>query len=312
MVEAVQNYCELELAVNAFRTETFGKWILAGEHAVLRGCPAIAFPLTNRSLQLNYMPGKEPLSVDFKGLHGADLRLLFYGVIENALSRLKVEEPLKGHFEIESSLPVGAGLGASAALCGAVGRWCEGQSWIQTNEVYEFARKLEDLFHGESSGVDLAVSLSAQGIRFVRGGERAALQPKWWPNFYLSYCGQRGMTSDCVSKVKRLFVENPRKAEQLDRRMAEAVSICEQSLLQSRELGWEKLCHAVDLAGACFVDWGLCSGDLSSHIEELKRGGASAVKPTGSGGGGYALSLWSEDPPEHLKARLIKVPLPAR
>jgi len=307
---AVQDHRQLEPAVKSFSTKTYGKWILAGEHAVLRGCPAIAFPLTNRALQLDFRPTDEPLSVAFTGPHGAELRLLFYGVIENALSRLHVAEPLKGHFRLESSLPVGAGLGASAALCGAVGRWCEGQGWINAPEVYEFSRKLEDLFHGESSGVDLAVSLSAEGIRFIRGGERRALKPVWWPRLYLSYSGQRGMTSDCVNKVKRLFETDPRKADELDARMREAVQMSERALLDASAEAWEGLRRALAMAGECFVEWGLCTGDLAAHAQDLRLAGASAVKPTGSGGGGFVLSLWKNDPPERLKSVLIPIPEP--
>ena len=40
------------IEMRQFNTRTYGKWILAGEHAVLRGCPALAFPLTSRSLHL--------------------------------------------------------------------------------------------------------------------------------------------------------------------------------------------------------------------------------------------------------------------
>lgn len=296
--------------MKSFSTETFGKWILAGEHAVLRGCPALAFPLTNRSLHLSYEPGSEPLSVEFGGLHGNELNLLFYGVIENALSRLKVSEPLQGRFRVSSNIPVGTGLGASAALCGAVGRWCYGQGWIAENEIYEFARKLEDLFHGESSGVDLAVSLSAQGVRFVRGGERKAVQPLWWPSLYLSYSGQRGMTSDCVAKVKRLFETNRDHAETLDLQMREAVQMCEGALLSRESGAWELFKRGLHLANGCFQDWGLSAGDLALHLNELVRAGAAAVKPTGSGGGGYVLSLWSHPPPSSLQNMLVKIPDP--
>lgn len=294
-----------------YQTETYGKWILAGEHAVLRGSPAVAFPLTSRSLKLEYTPSNEPLAVEFAGEHGADLNLLFYGVLENALSKLRVAEPQTGTFRITSTLPVGAGLGASAALCGAVGRWCgEGQGWIKPDEVYEFSRKLEDLFHGESSGVDLAVSLSAQGVRFVRGGERSILKPSWWPKLYLSYSGQRGMTSDCVAKVKKMFIDDPLKAEALDAKMRESVQMVEVALEDTTANGWEMLRRAITMANSCFTEWGLSTGELKKHLHDLHKAGASAVKPTGSGGGGYVLSLWKDDPPASLSKILVAVPQP--
>lgn len=294
--------------MNAFQTTTYGKWILAGEHAVLRGCPALAFPLTTRSLELVYRPGAQPLDVEFAGERGEELKLLFWGVLENALGRLGREQP-SGHFRLTSSLPVGAGLGASAALCGAVARWCEGQGWIQTNEIYEFARGLEDLFHGESSGVDLAVSLSSQGVRFVRGGARDRVQPRWWPRLYLSYCGSRGMTSDCVAKVKRLFESAPARAAELDARMREAVESATEALVRDDETsGLPKLAHALSLGRSCFHEWDLCGGDLGAHMRSLDEAGARAVKPTGSGGGGFALSLWDRTPPVQLS--LISVAAP--
>lgn len=297
-------------ALHEFNTTTYGKWILAGEHAVLRGCPALAFPLTTRSLDLQFTPGKQALEVEFSGEHGQELKLLFYGVLENALARLKVPEPPHGRFILHSTLPVGAGLGASAALCGAVSRWCEAQGWIQTDEVYEFARRLEDLFHGESSGVDLAVSLSSQGVRFVRGGERSNVHPRWWPRLYLSYCGSRGMTSDCVNKVKRLFETDPERARRLDERMRQAVELAQTALLGEPEEGFKRLREALQLGQECFQSWGLAGGDLGAHIQMLERSGAAAVKPTGSGGGGFALSLWDRQPPADLSQLLWPAPQP--
>jgi mevalonate kinase len=277
----------------SFETRTFGKWILAGEHAVLRGHPAIAFPLLSKNLNLSYVATEKALDVEFTGSSGAELKLLFYGVIENAMSRLGIKEGLKGRFRLESSLPVGAGLGASAALCGAVGRWCEAQGWVDKSDLYEFSRRLEDLFHGESSGVDLAVSLSAQGIRFVRGGEQSHVETSWSPQLYLSYCGQRGMTAECVGKVKRLFEDDLPLAEELDKQMHQAVDLAEMSLRLREDQGLVKMTEALRLGRDCFERWQLCDGDLKTHMHRLEKAGALAVKPTGSGGGGYVLSLWA-------------------
>lgn len=293
-----------------FKTQAFGKWILAGEHAVLRGCPALAFPLTARSLQLDYVAKKSNLMVEFHGEHGSELKLLFYGVIENALSRLQVKEPLHGHFVIHNSLPLGAGLGASAALCGAVSRWCEAQGWLASPEVYEFACRLEDLFHGESSGVDIAVSLSTHGVRFVRGGARTPVHVRWWPKLYLSYCGQRGMTAECVAKVKRLFEVDRSRAQAIDRQMHQAVVLAEQALMAGETEGWPQLKQALELARDCFESWELCDGDVRSHMRQLEAAGAVAVKPTGSGGGGFILSLWQKTPPRTLLDRMVQLDLP--
>lgn len=296
--------------MRSFSTRTFGKWILAGEHAVLRGCPALAFPLLTRSLQLEYHPENTNLEVEFTGSNGEELKLLFYGVIENALSRLKVQEPLHGRFMLNNSLPVGAGLGASAALCGAVGRWCEAQGWIAEGEVYEFARQLENLFHGESSGVDLAVSLSAQGLRFVRDGDRQPLNVQWWPQLYLSYSGQRGMTAECVNKVKRLFESNPVKAKAMDAQMYGAVELAQRALTTDEREGLPQLERAIYLARSCFESWDLCDRDMRAHMALLEEAGASAVKPTGSGGGGFILSLWRTLPPNSLAPHLVAITAP--
>lgn len=296
--------------LKAFSTETYGKWILAGEHAVLRGCPALAFPLSSRHIRLDFRPGTQTLEVNFEGEHGADLKLLFHGVIENAMKQLGIPQPLLGSFVLHSTLPVGTGLGASAALCGAVARWCHAQDWIGDDQIYEFARRLEDLFHGESSGVDLAVSLSAQGIRFIRNGEQRVIETKWWPKLYLSYCGQRGMTSECVAKVKRMFDTHPQLAANLDRQMAKSVELAESSLLATESVGLALLKESLELAHACFEQWGLCKGDLAAHIRTLMEAGAIAAKPTGSGGGGYVLSLWSDNPPVSLQSLLVPTSQP--
>lgn len=288
-------------------TCVFGKWILVGEHAVLRGSPALVFPVFAKALTLKYEEGGQPLNASFGGDHGGEMRLLFWGVIEKALEALGVSRSnVTGQIRIESSIPVGAGLGASAALCVGVGRWLAWQGWVEEADLYEFSRQLENLFHGESSGVDIAVALSGKGLRFERAGGRRETVPKWQPRWYISYSGKRGVTSECVSKVKRLFETERELAMRIDEDMKAAVAMAEAALSRSTEAeGFNELASAVRLARACFDRWGLAGGETAAHLATLERAGAVAVKPTGSGDGGYALSLWKSAPPSELSTILI-------
>jgi mevalonate kinase len=92
--------------------------------------------------------------------------------------------------------------------------------------------------------------------------------------------------------------------------MREAVGLAEMALDRAEELGHPLLKQSMDLGLDCFERWDLCHGDLGEHLDWLKRHGAEAVKPTGSGGGGYALSLWQSPPPEELGRALMTVPQP--
>ncbi len=294
--------------VPALDIEIFGKWILAGEHAVLRGCPALVFPIFSKSLRLRYFDSQDPLSTSFSGEFGEDLRVLFLGVMERGLEKLtKSLGQVTGRFELENSIPLGAGMGASATLCVAVGRWFLSKGWIKEEDLYEFSRQLENLFHGESSGVDIAVALSGRGLHFERNGIRREVTPIWRPQWYLSYSGKRGVTSDCVARVKRLAEKNPGLARELDAMMARAVEISEVALMRDELNGFDLLVEAMNLGRQCFDSWGLTQGEAGEHLKWLLAQGAVAVKPTGSGDGGFALSLWRNDPPMDLRKTLISV-----
>ena len=56
-------------------------------------------------------------------------------------------------------------MGGSAALCVGITRFFAHLDYLPQDAIYEFSRSLEDLFHGESSGVDIAVAMEGQGIR---------------------------------------------------------------------------------------------------------------------------------------------------
>jgi mevalonate kinase len=298
-------------SVHDFYSQTHAKWILAGEHAVLRGHSALVFPLHAKKMTLQYQDNGSALSADFDGEQGADLHLLFWSVIEHGLKHVNRDlSHVTGHFVLSNTIPIGSGLGASAALCLNIGRWFAWKQWIPADDLFDFSKYLEDLFHGKSSGLDLAGSLYDTGTYFSPKPDYPLIEPikpTWKPHWYLSFSGQIGITSHCVRKVEQLQQQSPDLALQLDNDMERAVQLARKALEtqfdeNNSEEGLKLLIQAINQAKQCFSVWELIGSTLENHMNDLLNAGAIACKPTGSGDGGYVLSLWKEPAPlESLK-----------
>src|SRR5262249_13957619 len=129
------------------------KWVLAGEHAVLRGHPAVVIPCSQYSLDWRFLPSEE-----------GRLEIEAESALSAALEEILPESRPAGQLKIRSSIPVSAGLGSSAALCVGMVRWLGHlhRTTPEDRELTEWQRAtgLEDRFHGNSSGMDVAAILA--------------------------------------------------------------------------------------------------------------------------------------------------------
>ncbi len=290
---------------DTFSTKVHGKCILTGEHAVLRGVPALVVPLRSRVFELAYIPSvnstETSLKIESRDEASEPTKLVLWGVLERALSHVgKNFQDLIGVIKIKNDVPFGAGLGASAALCVSVARLFRFLGWIDTDAVVEFARTLENIFHGESSGVDVAVAEMDRPIQFTRGHGIVDLDIKWRPELYLSFSGRKGVTSECVKMVQNLIKEDVVLGAKIDEQMSLSVLLMQKSLIAENLTETERqelFILSLNTALECFEKWNLTKGFLAEHIKVLRSHGVLACKPTGSGGGGHVLSFWQGAPP---------------
>lgn len=150
--------------------KAYGKIILAGEHSVVYGHPAIACPIS-LEIEANITLAKEPRLYFNSNVFLADSSEFLFKKVTLKLSELFGYDVNLFGFDILSSIPNRYGLGSSAALSVALIR-----SVIDflnlpkmSNYILAMAMEMEKIFHGNPSGIDHTTISEEKFIWFKDG-----------------------------------------------------------------------------------------------------------------------------------------------
>lgn len=227
-----------------------GKIILSGEHAVVCGQPAVAMAV-DRYASASVIPHASPATVVFDLLnlkHHKDMTVKALKRFKSRLSRdyhgfLQGERSIKDvlklphelshfalsnflerfnrfsdagiHLKTESSIPMGCGMGSSAAMILAV-KFALAHHFkedIDKEHLFQLALETEKLQHGYSSGLDLRVSLQGGALEYHHGQFTALLVPPEWPLYMVNTGSPDSTTGECVSHTRKLFETSALAAE---------------------------------------------------------------------------------------------------
>lgn len=311
-----------------------GKAILLGEHAVVYGYPAVAVALRDVTLTVHVEdnpahPAPAPRTwndawhVEVCGevsplpfAQRARLTEAFERAARlvdpaGALSAI-TPRPVK----LRSDIPLGAGMGGSAAVSTALVRLVA--SWtgrsLDARTTAHLANEVDCLFHGTASGLD-AAAVAADGgiILFTRAeGPRPLACPR---EFWLALVdtGTRALTSDMVALVARAALDPTTGARGRLEHLGALSRAGGEALVRGDLVTLGK---ALDDAHETLGVIGVSTPSLDDTVVGLRKAGALGAKLTGAGGGGLTLGLF-DHPPTHLESsdhpvHSVRLDLPGR
>lgn len=265
---------------------TPAKWILSGEHAVIRGFPAIVFPLHHFQCTLLFEPNANELTCDCQTHDGLDSFVL--GLIHKVIQKLNIQ--IYGAITIINTIPIGQGLGFSASLAVNIARLLQKLGHIKQPEILKTATFIENIIHLTSSGIDVHGVYSNQVLHY-QNGQGKPINHYNLPNLWLHPTEQVGITSSCIKNVSQLHKNFPEKAALIDQKMGSTTEQLLEVIQNPHHHDWVR---SIQQAQECFRDWGLITDCLDQAMNSLSQQGCLALKPTGSGKGGFLIGLWPD------------------
>lgn len=299
-----------------------GKLILSGEHAVVHGAPALVIAVERYTKATVSSASDQKLSFHlpdvghigsetFHKLHRLKTRLqeahgkfrrgergisdiiqkpfeLLQYTAANALDKFATPDDQGFHIHTESNLPIGCGMGSSAASIisanYAIAHYL-GKT-IDDKTQYQLGLRAENLQHGYSSGIDLHVAIHG-GCHLFQNGQSTVQNMPADTNFYIVNTGAPDAnTGQCVTHSRQCFQQQPDLLEKFVE-VTQSIAYALQSANQAQLIASVRLNHRL------LVEIGVVPAPIQQFIKQIEEvGGAAKVCGAGSVKGEKAGIVW--------------------
>jgi mevalonate kinase len=260
-----------------------GKVLLLGEHSVVYGHPALAASIP-RYVSVDLTPAQEA-RIELPGGIQTPFALLEAAV---AMAR---DAGFAGmfHARLQSDIPLGSGLGSSAALGVALARALK--PGCSPEEAAALAMRIERVLHGAPSGVDPA-ACAREGVIFFTRGEPPRVEPvRGSAYLVVALSGIARGTHSTVMPLAERRKTDPR----IDPMLARLGDLAREGRGWFERGDLRQLGKAFDDAHGVLREVGVSCPELEEVVSGLRRAGALGAKLTGAGGGGAAIGLAEDE-----------------
>lgn len=257
-----------------------GKVILLGEHAVVYGRHALALPVRD-AVTATLVDG-DVADTDIPELDEAiELIKRELGIADTDYS-----------VEVASRIPLGMGLGASAALAVAITRAFNTRLDLGLDDaaVNEVAFACEKLAHGTPSGIDNTIATFGQAMLFRNADtlERKAINVGEVPPVVVACSDRKGRTKEQVAGVRVRFDQSEGHYDAVFNRI-DALAVEGADALAEND--YERLGRAMNVCHGLLNAIEVSTPELEGMISIARVAGACGAKLTGAGGGGSIVAL---------------------
>ena len=256
-----------------------GKVLLLGEHSVVYGHPALAASIPRY------------VTVDLERAPEARLELpggmqTPFPLLEAAMAMAR-DAGFTGsfHARVRSEIPLGSGLGSSAALGVALARALK--PGCNAGQAAALAMHVERVLHGAPSGVDPA-ACAREGVIFFTRDDPPRVEPVLGEAFIV--VALSGIARGTHSTVLPL-AERRKSDPAIDPLLARLGTLAKEGRQMFERAELEKLGRHFDAAHEALRELGVSCAELEEAVGGLRRAGALGAKLTGAGGGGAAIGL---------------------
>ena len=297
-----------------------GKVYLFGEHAVVYGEPAVPCAIERRATVAVDERDDDHIRVEARDLSldgftveyagdtdgrpdvdaPTELVDAAMGYVDAAVEQARdaADAPTAGFdIRVESGIPLGAGLGSSAAVvvAGIDAATRELGAPLDPRAVADRAYRAEyDVQDGQASRADTFCSAMGGAVRVAGDDCRRIAAPNL--PFVVGFDGGAGDTGELVAGVRRLREEYDFAADTVEsigdivRRWASLLADADPDAAPSPELLAE-LGRLMDFDHGLLEALGVSSRTLDSMVWAAREAGAHGAKLTGAGGGGCIVAL---------------------
>ncbi|EPI00513.1 mevalonate kinase [Enterococcus faecalis 13-SD-W-01] len=272
--------------------ESSGKIILMGEHSVVYGEPAIAFPFYAAKVVATIEPAIEDTLVS--SYYTGKLANAPHALknIKQLVFRLKKDYDLIESLKIiiESTIPAERGMGSSAAVAVAVTRAFYDYLSVPLSQerLLDHVQTSEKIAHGNPSGIDAAATSSKDPIYFTKGQPFDYFPLNIDAFLIVADTGIKGQTREAVKDVAHLFTQSPKSVGKKIQQLGLLTQLAKQAITDNHT---EQLAQTMNHAQTILRDLTISNQFLDLLIHTAVENGALAAKLTGGGRGGCMIAL---------------------